>query len=500
MRPVFTLWPTDEAASPDRRVDEQGVPIWASRPGPVPARNHWTRQDRSVLAIVACLAVALALVVPGDVPGSILAGILIVAMLALAALGIVMYRSQVTRLQRDLEESRRWSDILFERGGIALWREDWTYARDAVLRLMQAGVTDMQTYFATHTEELREIRRNVTIKDVNGFAVIRTKVAEKAQLRGSLERILPDTDHSFIQWLVAFARGDSFYRSETHITRPDGSPFGTLFAAGLPTDMRGFEDILVSDLDITEYKTMQARLTQAESDIARAVRISTMGALTASIAHEVNSPLAAIVSNAEASLRWLRRDKPDLEEAGAALEAVITAAIRARDVVERTRAFLANAPAQFEPRDIAGLIRESIQLIDRELRAARISVHIDAEQGLPPVLADGVNIQQVLVNLMMNAAQAMGGLDGPRDLTIAARQDGDRVRVEISDQGPGIPESNMHLIFEPFYSTREGGMGMGLAICKTCIAAHGGRLWATSVPEAGATFHFDLPAASSPTN
>ena len=277
---------------------------------------------------------------------------------------------------------------------------------------------------------------------------------------------MPDTDQTFVQWLVAFARGDEFYRSETHLTDAMGNPVDTLFTAGLPKDMRGFEDILVSDLDITEYKATQKRLAQAELDIARAARVTTMGALSASIAHEVISPLAAIGSHAEAGLRWIERDQPDLREAAESLRHIAEAAIRAQSVIER------------------------------ELRNLGASVHFDLRDGLPPVMADPVNMQQVVVNLVLNAAQAMQDMGGPRDITIAAAERGACIRVEIADKGPGIEPDTMKSMFEPFYSTREGGMGMGLAICRNCILAHGGRLWASSSLGEGTTFHFELNAVA----
>lgn len=494
MREVFTLWPGDERHVP-RNINEEGVPVWALTPAKALKTDRWTRQDWLVLSIALALIIALALVVPADLTGWISVGVLALVAIGLPISGVWMHRRRVVELQRALDESRRWNETIFERTGISLWREDWSYARDAVHKLLRSGVRDMQAYFAENPDELREIRRHVMIKDVNTFAVTRAKVPSKEALLGSLDQLLPDTDQTFVQWLVAFANGDSFYRSETHITMPDGEAVDTLFTAGLPTDMGQFEDILVSDLDITEYKATQARLAQAELDVARGVRLSTMGALTASIAHEVNSPLAAIVTNAEASLRWLRRKEPDLDEAGKALECVLEAATRAKMVVERTRAYLSNAPLKSAPHDLGRLVHDAIMLIDRELRANGVSVHLDIPDGLPPVMADAVNIQQVFVNLMMNAAQAMRDQKGARDLKISIRQENDRVRVDVRDKGPGIEPVDLRSVFEPFFSTKTDGMGMGLAICRTCISAHGGRLWATSTVGEGATFHFDLPIA-----
>lgn len=494
MRQVFTLWPTD-SRSVGQGLDQDGLPLWAVRSGEAPPAAHWTGREWGMTLIVVVLVIALALIVPADTAGVLAAALVAATAIGLAIAGLFYHRRSLARLERELDQARRWNDTIFNRTGIALWREDWSAARDEVLKLLRSGVRDMQAHFAAHPEQLRAIRKSVIIKDVNDFALVRTGASSKEELIGSLDRILPDTDQTFVQWLVGFARGDGFYRSETHLTNAHGEPVDTLFTAGLPSDMRGFEDILVSDLDITDYKAMQARLAQAELDVARAARASTLGALSASIAHEVNSPLAAIVTHAEASLRWLGRDEPDVAEVKEGLRSVVEAARRAQSVVERTRAYLSNSPATLVPCDTAQLIQEAVLLADRELRAHGTSVHLHVRDGLPAVLADAVNIQQVLVNLVLNAAQAMNEMDGPRDITISAWEEGGRVRVDVADRGPGIDPDTLQSIFEPFYSTKQGGMGMGLAICRTCIGANGGRLWVTSSVGDGSTFHFDLAAA-----
>jgi signal transduction histidine kinase len=336
----------------------------------------------------------------------------------------------------------------------------------------------------------------VTIRNVNAFAVQMMGARSAADFIGPLDRILPDTDQTFVQWLVALAAGAAVFRSEAHITRADGSVIDTLFAAELPSDLDGFRHIIVIAIDITDYKASHARLVAAETELARASRVITVGTLTASLAHEVNSPLSAIVLNAEACLHWLRRPQPDIEEAEAAIAHVVQDATRARDVVARTRTFLSHAPRQRDPIDLAETARDAVMVVERELRDLGISVHFDADAGLPRVLADQVQIQQVLVNLLLNGAQAMSEVQGPRDLTIRLRSAGDSVRVEIQDRGRGIPPEMMERIFLPFQTMRPGGMGMGLAICRNCVESHGGRLWAESVPGQGATFQFSLPGAA----
>jgi C4-dicarboxylate-specific signal transduction histidine kinase len=292
---------------------------------------------------------------------------------------------------------------------------------------------------------------------------------------------------------VAFARGDRFFRSEAHITMPDGSVLDTLFAAALPADLEGFSDIIVTSLDITGYKGEQSKLRAADSAIALASRISTVGALSASIAHEVNSPLAAVLANAQAALRWLHRPTPNVVDAAEAISAVVAEATRAKDVVARTRAFVGNAPVCAVPFDITSAARDAILLVERDLRALDAAVHVQAGRDLPAAIGDVIQVQQVFINLLLNAAQAMAGQDTPKEITVSLNRDADRIRVEIADTGPGIAEQHLERVFDPFYTSKADGMGIGLAICRNSIDSQGGSIWATAGSDVGAVIQFTLP-------
>jgi len=468
-------------------VTNPPLPGWAGMPAPamrqLPRPPPWAAAYFILSA--ACLALGIYCGRP-DGPVIILLAVLAAGLGALATWRERLAAARIDGLKRQL-------DTVFGRAGISLWLEDWTPVSEALMLLLNAGVRDMQAYFTMHPAAARELRHKVIIKDVNDFTVEMMGAPNKSVFIGSLDRILPDTDQTFIEWLIAFARGDRFYRSETHITRPDGSHIDCLFTAALPTDTEGFKNILVSCLDITAYKHNQEKLVQAETEIARVSRITTIGALTASIAHEINSPLAAIVSNAEAALRWFKRPVPDLGEAEAAITRVVMDSIRVREVVARTRSFLSNSPRQMDLVDLTDVVRQSIVLIDRELRALNVSLHFDADDQLPPILADPVHIQQVMVNLMINGAQAMAGVSGPRDLTVTIRRENKNLRVAVRDIGHGIDAASHAKIFEPFFSTKPNGVGMGLAICKNCVESHGGKLSVASAPDAGSCFSFTLP-------
>jgi len=376
-----------------------------------------------------------------------------------------------------------------------MWREDWSAAAQTVAALVHSGVSDIESYYAQRPDELRALRARVIIKDVNDRAVEEAGAAAKEDMLGSLDRLLPDTDQTFVQWLVTFARGDRYFRSEAHVTDPDGGIRETLFAASLPADIASFSDIIVMSVDITNFKRLQGQLLAAEADMARATRVTAIGALTASIAHEVNGPLAAIMANAEAAQRFMRGPDPQLQEVAEALTALVADAARATEVVKRTRAFITRAAPERAPTDVMECVRQAIELVERELRRLAATAHVDTVADLPLALADPIQLQQILVNLLMNAAQALVGADRPRDIRVDVRLRGESIIIEVIDDGPGIEPGLMNRIFDPFFTTREGGMGMGLAIARASAEAQAGQLIAVNRPEGGAIFRLFLPVA-----
>jgi len=220
-----------------------------------------------------------------------------------------------------------------------------------------------------------------------------------------------------------------------------------------------------------------------------------LGELTASIAHEVNQPLAAVVANAEACLRWLDRGTPDLDEARRSVERIVKDAKRAAEVIRRVRALLNKADTQKAPLNINDVVKEVIALVQRELLSHRVSPRMELAPALPVVLADRVQLQQVIINLVMNGIEAMQPVtDRPRELVIRSHQDeAHQVLVTVKDCGVGISAENADRLFNAFFTTKSSGMGMGLSICRSIMEAHGGRLWATANVPHGATFQLTLP-------
>ncbi|HUC71039.1 MAG TPA: ATP-binding protein [Stellaceae bacterium] len=244
-------------------------------------------------------------------------------------------------------------------------------------------------------------------------------------------------------------------------------------------------------MDVTERR----RAEEERQALAHANRITTMGQLTASIAHEVNQPIAAVVTNAQAALRWLNMQPSDPEEVRQALDRIVKAGRRAGDVVSRMRALVRKVPPRRDQLDINEVIREVIALTHSELHRSGTSLQTQLADGLPLVPGDRIQLQQVVLNLILNAVEAMSGSDeGSRDLLISTEEDeADGVRIAVQDWGPGLTPESLGRLFDTFYTTKPDGMGMGLAICRSIIEAHGGRVWATPNAPQGAVLQFTLP-------
>jgi PAS domain S-box-containing protein len=236
-------------------------------------------------------------------------------------------------------------------------------------------------------------------------------------------------------------------------------------------------------------------LREAQAELAHVTRVTTLGELTASIAHEVNQPIAAVIANAEACLRWLDRETPDLAGARRSAEWVINDGIRASEVVRRIRALANKADMEKLPIDLNDVVREVIALVQRELSSHGVSLRTELAPTLPVILGDRVQLQQVIINLVMNGIEAMQAVtDRPRKLVIRSRQDETRqALVSVTDCGSGISAENANRLFNAFFTTKSSGLGMGLSICRSIVEAHGGGLSASSNEGPGATFQFVLP-------
>jgi PAS domain S-box-containing protein len=244
-----------------------------------------------------------------------------------------------------------------------------------------------------------------------------------------------------------------------------------------------------------EARESERRYHEAQMELAHANRVATLGQLSASIAHEINQPVAAAVNNASAALRWLGKEPPDLEQARQALNRIFKNGNRASEVIGRMRALLKKAPLQEEDVDINDAILEVIALTRGEVTKNSISVRTQYAEGLPLIRGDRVQLQQVILNLIINAVEALSSVgEGPRELIISTGEtESNGVLVAIRDSGPALTPASLECVFNAFYTTKPGGLGMGLSICRSIIEAHGGQLWASVNVPRGAVFQFTVP-------
>ncbi len=252
--------------------------------------------------------------------------------------------------------------------------------------------------------------------------------------------------------------------------------------------------VFASIASLSEQKRADEALRQARADLARVNRVTTMAELTASLAHEVNQPISAAVTNADACLRWLASDTPNLEEARAAATGMVKDGMRAAEIISRIRMLFKKGTPQRELLDVNELIREMIVLLRGELARYSVSVRPELAPDLPQVMGDRVQLQQVMMNLISNSIDAMKDLDGSRELAIKSqRAENEQLMVSVSDTGVGLPLQQADQIFNAFFTTKFHGTGMGLSISRSIVESHSGRLWAADNSPRGASFHLILP-------
>jgi len=422
-----------------------------------------------------------------------------------------IFPAPIERIQADLLRDGRWEGELLHTkadGSQAVVASRWSLQRDqhgqpvAILETNN-DITKRKRaeYLAGHVFETSPdaiyiVGRDYTYRRVNPvFARRWTLPAEEivgmhmADLAGKEpfeETYKPNLDRCFAGEEVSF--GGWF-------PTPGGRRYLAATYSPLRPDSERVLAALVVTRDLTDRVRESEALQEAQAELAHVTRVMTLGELTASIAHEVNQPLAAIVADANASLHWLAASPPDLGSVREALDAIVKDGHRASEVIQRIRQLATKTSPQKARLDMNDVIRDVVPLIGTEMRSHEVSVRTDLAPALPPVLADRVQLQQVLINLVMNGIEAMASIDGrSRELVIRSQPgDDDHVVVAVQDAGVGIDAQKTDQLFSAFYTTKPDGMGMGLSISRSIIGAHGGRLWATPNPDHGATFHFALP-------
>jgi len=399
-------------------------------------------------------------------------------------------RAHYEQLARSERRFRR----MFDSSRIGIVQEDWSSVRLA-LRSFAAETGLAETVAVVRPDFVARARRLARITDVNPAFLNMIGAPGRSAFLEGVHDLLSEEDRSFGPALFAWIAGEPFYEGETRLIHADGRPVAVLFTMTFPSAQDEDGSVLVFSMDVTEQRSAQDALTQARTELAHAARVATIGELSASIAHEVNQPLMAIVTNGEAGLRWLRRPQPDLPEVEASLERMTAGGRRAAEIVRRIRSFVGNGTPNRDRIAIAALIHDVIALVGRELERADVALEIELPETGPEIQGDRVQLQQVLVNIVLNAVQAMETQNRQRQLRVSALAFGRAVEINIIDNGPGIAADQILRLFEPFYTTRTDGMGMGLAICRRTVESHGGQIAAESPEGGGAVFRITLPLA-----
>jgi predicted ATPase/signal transduction histidine kinase len=327
-----------------------------------------------------------------------------------------------------------------------------------------------------------------------GYNLLEYDRGVQASAKLALQRVHPDDQNGVRRLLDDAIREKKDFDSEHRLVMPDGR-VKYVHVTGRAANT-GNLDFIGAVRDITERKRAEEALRQALTDFARINRVTTMGELTASLAHEINQPVTGAIAYANACVRWLDRDKPNLDEARVAATRMVKDGERAAQIIHRIRTQFEKGALNREVFGVGEIIRETVELLRGEAVRYNISVRTELAAGLPQIVGDRVQLQQVAMNLIVNGIEAMKDVDGIREMVIRSRRaENGQILVSVSDTGMGVPLQLAEQIFDPFFTTKSHGTGMGLRISRSIVESHGGRLWVTSAPGRGAVFQFTLPVA-----
>lgn len=375
---------------------------------------------------------------------------------------------------------------------VALWQVDTQGASAAFDRLKADGITDIAAYLDAHPELVEHAKDVVRVTAVNREAVSLLRGNSAADLVGPVRYVFSATPDLAKRVMVAHFEGRRNYFEETRIAGFDGASVDVLFTVTYATPSTS---LLMMMIDIGKRLKTEAQLRQVQVDFTHAARISMLGELATSIAHEVRQPLTAIVTNAETSLRWLAREGVSIPKVKQLTTRIISNACRAGDIVQRIRGMAAKHEPDCASLDLNEVVDEALLFVRHDIESWSIDLSVRYGVHLSKVTGDRIQLQQVVVNLLINSVQAIaqgGGLARRIELGTSADGDGSVVFC-IRDTGPGIADENLEQIFDSFFTTKDMGMGIGLAICQSIVVAHGGRMTVSNHPDGGAQFRFSLP-------
>ncbi|WGD29796.1 PAS domain S-box protein [Ancylobacter sp. WKF20] len=381
-----------------------------------------------------------------------------------------------TTAEEALRRSERRYRTIFENLAVAIWEHDLRPMKAELEALRANGVDDLPAYLADNPDFVRRMRNSVRIIDVNTTALRMMGVGSKEEFFTSLHEFLEDDVARFAGFLIALDANVPTWEAEATLRTRAGDLLRVIVAFNFPPD-GALDCVQASVLNITERVRVQETLQRTRDQLDHTRRAATIGEVSASIAHEINQPLAAITLHADAASRWMDRNPPDLDEVRASIREAAIAARRASEVVRRVRSFMSKVEPDRVPLDLDPLIEEAIHLVQPELAAHAVTLQPTLAAPGTLVRGDRILLQQVLINLMVNAAQAMAGSgSAERQIRLTTSRTARGIAIEVSDTGPGFTSEAAAKAFEPFFTTKANGMGLGLAMCRTIIGAHDGEI------------------------
>jgi PAS domain S-box-containing protein len=399
------------------------------------------------------------------------------------------------RARRALEASEERYRSLFHFLPVAMIQLDRRELAGVFKSLRAHGIADLKQYFREHPEFYDYAANSIQVIEVNSRAMELFRASDQTQLLGPAARLWSEGRGEIQDSMAARFGGAPGFKIEMKIRTFDDQIRDVLYVAYFPEAFDRDALGLACLVDISDRVRAQAMLTQMQADFTHAARVSMLGELTASIAHEVNQPLGAILTNGEATVRWLNRPTPDVAELRSLATRTVADAQRAADIIRRIRTMASRGEPEQAPLAINSVVEEVMLFLNPELKRQDVYASLELAPALPDVMADRIQLQQVLTNLAVNAIQAMANRQERQLIIRTFLSNHETICAEIEDTGPGIPEDHLEQVFQSFFTTKDGGLGIGLAICRSIVEAHGGYIDVTNAAiGSGARFRFTMPA------